>query len=110
MAYIFTFPPLVETLDTGGPAQIARRHAINWRKDAFSGVSPLIVVQNTVLIYFKGAHDGNGDEGIASCVLFALAIQLRGSGYGIILGGGGGGDGVGSGADRPTDSAERAAA
>jgi hypothetical protein len=65
-------------------------------------------VLNKVLVYFKGADDGNGDEGVvASLPAFfslSLSIQLRGSGFRIILGGGG--DGVAS-DNRPT---ERAAA
>lgn len=61
---------------------------------------------NKVLVYFKGADDGNGDEGVVALLpaFFSLSIQLRGSGFRIILGGGG--DGVAS-DNRPT---ERAAA
>lgn len=62
---------------------------------------------NMVLVYFKGADDGNGDEGVVASLPAFHSIQLRGSGFRIILNGGG--DGVAN-DNRPTDSAERAAA
>lgn len=85
----------METLDTSGPAQTARRHAINPQKDAkIFNVPRLISVPNMVLVYFKGADDGNRDEGVVASLPAFHSIQLRGSGFRIILGGGG--DGVAS--------------